>query len=86
MRKISFEAKAFGEYQQWIATDKKTALRIGELIHDILRNPFTRLGKPEPLKHEYRGFWSRRITSEHRLIYSVSDTQIIIVSCNSHYA
>lgn len=67
MRNIAFVPKAFKEYQEWIATDRKMALRIGDLIRDILRNPFEGLGKPEPLKHQFKGYWSRRIDHEHRL-------------------
>ena len=73
MRTIEFVPKAFVEYQEWIKTDRKTALRIGDLIRDILRNPFEGLGKPEPLKYDFAGCWSRRIDQEHRLIYAVKD-------------
>jgi len=85
MRLISFDRNAFDEYQAWIILDKKIALKIGEQIQDILRNPFTGLGQPEALKGNFKGYWSRRITSEHRLIYKVTEQSIIIVSCNSHY-
>jgi toxin YoeB len=85
MRDILFVPKAFKEYQEWIATDRKTALRIGDLVKDILRSPFDGIGKPEPLKHEFAGCWSRRIDQEHRLIYSLTDTTVIIYSCYSHY-
>ncbi|MCH2245601.1 MAG: Txe/YoeB family addiction module toxin [Crocosphaera sp.] len=59
--------------------------KIVELINDILRQPFSGLGKPEPLKHNLKGYWSRRINDEHRLIYQVTDTEIIIISCKFHY-
>lgn len=85
MRNIEFVPEAFKEYQEWVETDRKTALRIGDLIKDILKNPFEGIGKPEALKHQFKGFWSRRITREHRLIYKVTDTSILIISCNSHY-
>jgi toxin YoeB len=85
MRNIVFVPKAFKEYQEWISTDRKTALRIGDLIRDILRNPFDGIGKPEPLKHDFAGCWSRRINQEHRLVYAVSDTAIVVYSCWSHY-
>ena len=85
MRDIIFVPKAFKEYQEWISTDKKTALRIGDLIKDILRSPFDGTGKPEPLRYDFAGCWSRRINQEHRLIYSVTDTSVIIYSCYSHY-
>lgn len=85
MKNIEFVPEAFKEYQVWVETDRKTALRIGDLIRDILKNPFEGIGKPEALKHQFKGFWSRRITREHRLIYKVTDTSIIIISCYSHY-
>ena len=85
MRDIIFVPKAFKEYQQWILSDKKIALRIGDIIKDILRTPFEGIGKPEPLKYEFAGCWSRRIDREQRLIYSVTDLAIIIYSCHSHY-
>jgi toxin YoeB len=69
MRNIEFVPDAFREYREWIETDRKTALKIGDLIKDILRNPFEGLGKPEALKHQFKEYWSRRINQEHRLIY-----------------
>jgi len=85
MRNIEFVPPAFKEYQNWIETDRRTALRIGDLIKDILRNPFEGIGKPESLKYELKGYWSRRIDLEHRLIYKVTETSIVIISCYSHY-
>jgi len=85
MRNIEFVAKAFKEYTNWIETDRKTALRIGDLIRDILRNPFEGIGKPEALKYEFKGYWSRRIDQEHRLIYKVTQDAIVIISCYAHY-
>ncbi len=85
MRILSFRPEAFQEYQEWIRTDKKIALKIGTLIQDVLKNPFTGIGKPELLKGNLRGYWSRRISEEHRLIYKVSDESIIIFYCYSHY-
>jgi toxin YoeB len=85
MRNIEFVPDAFREYREWIETDRKVALRIGDLIRDILRNPFEGLGKPEALKHQLKGHWSRRINREHRLIYKVTETSVIIISCYSHY-
>ena len=69
----------------WIETDRKTALRIVRLIREAQREPFTGVGKPEPLKHEYTGCWSRRINQEHRLIYQVFDEKIRILACRYHY-
>ena len=85
MRNIIFVPKAFKEYQEWIQKDRKTALRIGDLIREILRDPFEGIGKPEPLKYEFSGCWSRRIDQEHRLVYQVNENAIIIYSCYSHY-
>ena len=85
MRSIEFLPAAFREYQQWIELARKVALRIGDLIRDILRNPFDGIGKPEALRYEFKGYWSRRIDREHRLIYKITETSVIIVSCYSHY-
>jgi len=86
MKNIEFVPKAFEEYKEWISTDRKMALRIGDLIRDILRDPFNGIGKPEALKFQFAGCWSRRIDNEHRLIYKVTDTSIIIFSCKYHYS
>ena len=85
MRDILFVPKAFKEYQEWIEKDRKIALKIGDLIRDILRSPFEGIAKPEALKHKYKGYWSRRIDNEHRLIYQINDEAVIIFSCYSHY-
>lgn len=83
--KYVFVDESWEDYQYWLKTDKKILLRINELIKDISRNPFQGLGKPEPLKHKYKGFWSRRITDEHRLIYQVRGEEILILKCRFHY-
>lgn len=85
MRKVAFLARAFDEFNQWAVQDKKIYSKIVSLIKDVNRDPFAGLGKPEPLKHELSGLWSRRITDEHRLVYRVTDEEIIIVSCKLHY-
>ena len=82
---VEFVPKAFKEYQEWVEIDRRTALRIGDLIKGILRSPFEGIGKPEALKHQFKGFWSRRIDQEHRLIYKVTENSIVIISCYSHY-
>jgi toxin YoeB len=69
----------------WVEKDKAQALRIIRLIGGTLRDPFDGLGKPEPLKHDLKGAWSRRIDREHRLVYQVFDTKIRIVACRYHY-
>ncbi|TAE28226.1 MAG: Txe/YoeB family addiction module toxin [Candidatus Kapaibacterium sp.] len=86
MRTIAFDPIAFTQFNEWSQTDKQIHTKIIALINDIARNPFTGLGKPEPLKHDYQGAWSRRITDKHRLVYSVSDQQILILHCKYHYS
>ncbi|MGF1637665.1 MAG: Txe/YoeB family addiction module toxin [Cyclobacteriaceae bacterium] len=83
--KYIFVDESWEDYLYWQQTDKKTFKRINSLIKDISRNPFDGIGKPEPLKHKYRGFWSRRIDGEQRLIYRVKDDEIHIVKCRFHY-
>ena len=73
MRKVAFLTRSFDEFNQWAIADKKVYAKIVSLIKDVQRDPFSGLGKPEALKHELSGLWSRRITKEHRLVYSVSD-------------
>jgi toxin YoeB len=85
LKNIEFIPSAFKEYQEWIEIDRKMALRIGDLLRDILRNPYQGMGKPEAIKHQFKGYWSRRINREHRLIYKDTETSIVIISCNSHY-
>lgn len=85
MRKVAFLTRSFDEFNQWAINDKKIYEKIVNLIKDIQRNPFSGLGKPEALKHELSGLWSRRITKEHRLVYRVSEEEIVIISCKFHY-
>lgn len=85
MRKIAFEAGAFQDFTAWTTLDKKLYQRIVDLIKDVSRQPFSGLGKPEPLKHDLKGYWSRRINDEHRLVYKVTDDSIIVISCKYHY-
>ena len=73
------------DYIYWQKKNKKYVKKINDLLKDIARNPFTGPGKPEPLKHKYKGFWSRRIDNEHRLIYAVRDDEILIAKCRFHY-
>ena len=82
---LIFSDKAWEEYMYWQDTDKQILKKINQLIKDIKREPFEGIGKPEPLKYELSGFWSRRISDEHRLIYEVSESYISIVSCRFHY-
>jgi len=85
MRNITFTPEAFQDFTNWATQDRKIYRKIIALVNDALRQPFTGVGKPEPLKHQLKGYWSRRITDEHRLVYQVTDTDLIIVSCRFHY-
>ncbi len=87
---IEFTKNAWEDLEYWIETDTDIVARIKELIKSIKENPFKGLGKPEPLKHNLKGFWSRRITQEHRLVYKVSgkkgkDQKCFIIQCRFHY-
>ncbi|WP_125610589.1 Txe/YoeB family addiction module toxin [Specibacter cremeus] len=81
----AFTPNGWADYQYWIKTDKAMLRRINSLIADCLRTPFEGIGKPEPLKHQLAGYWSRRITDEHRLIYTVDDDQLVIITARHHY-
>jgi toxin YoeB len=83
--KIVFSTNAWEDYVSWQIEDKKTLKKINALIKDIQRTPLTGMGKPEPLKFELAGFWSRRIDIEHRLVYQVTNSNILIYSCRYHY-
>ena len=85
MTKLTFTENAFEEYLYWQREDKGVLKRINALLKDISRSPFDGIGKPEPLKHDKSGLWSRRITEEHRLVYRVTDGQIEIYQCRGHY-
>lgn len=80
-----FVDESWEDYLYWQKYNKKYFKRINALLKDISRTPFKGLGKPEPLKHKYKGFWSRRIDKEHRLIYMVKDDDILIAKCRFHY-
>jgi toxin YoeB len=86
LKTYKFTVEAGKDYFFWLETDPKTARRINALINDILENPFTGIGKPEPLKHTLSGLWSRRIDRRHRLVYRVVDNEVEIISCRYHYA
>ncbi len=83
--KYVFVDESWEDYLYWQQTDKKILKRINQLIKAIVREPYEGIGKPEPLKHNYRGYWSRRITDEHRLIYQIKDDELRIVKCRFHY-
>ncbi|MGE4520169.1 MAG: Txe/YoeB family addiction module toxin [Desulfobacteraceae bacterium] len=83
--KLIFSDHAWDDYQFWQKTDKQILRRINNLIKDTMRNPFEGIGKPEPLKHALSGYWSRRITDEHRFIYKASENAIEIAQLRYHY-
>jgi toxin YoeB len=87
--KVAFHATAWAQYLRWQADDPKTPSRIGVLIEDVRQSPFRGIGKPEPLRENLSGWWSRRISDQHRLVYRVSGSgegqHIEIMSCRSHY-
>ena len=82
---INWHSQAWEDYLYWQKEDKQILRRINALIKEIQRSPFDGIGKPEPLKHEWSGFWSRRINDEHRLVYTYKDGDIIVVQCRYHY-
>ncbi len=84
-KNVRLDSAALEHLSAWVEADRTIAEKIFRLIKDIQRNPFQGIGKPEPLKGDYKGYWSRRITDGHRLIYKVTDTEIIIASCKGHY-
>lgn len=84
MKKI-WDDEAWQDYLYWQTQDKKTLKRINALIQDIERNSFEGIGKPEPLRHELSGFWSRRIDEQNRLVYRVTNGILEIAQCKSHY-
>ncbi len=77
--------KSWMDYLYWQQKDKRVTKKINELLRDIKRDPFEGIGKPEPLRFELQGCWSRRISDEHRLVYKVYDDAIAVVSCRYHY-
>ncbi|WP_420267228.1 Txe/YoeB family addiction module toxin [Candidatus Magnetominusculus dajiuhuensis] len=85
MRSLEFDPHAFEDLQWWVEKDRKKALRIIGLIKEIQREPFHGQGRPEKLKYELSGCWSRRVDEEHRVVYEVSETAIRILSCRYHY-
>lgn len=83
---LVFSPLAWEDYQHWLQTDKKMVRRINELIKDTVRNHYDGIGKPEPLKHTLAGFWSRRITDEHRMVYRIAGRNLEIAQLRFHYS
>ena len=85
IRVIQWDFDAWEDYLYWQGQDKKILKRINQLVKDICRTPFEGIGKPEPLKGNLTGFWSRRVDEEHRLVYAVEDSAVVVISCRGHY-
>jgi toxin YoeB len=82
---ILFTGEAWPDYLYWRETDKKILHKINELIKVIMRTPFQGIGKPEPLRHQLKGFWSRRIDLVNRIVYEVRAKEVVVISCRYHY-
>jgi toxin YoeB len=85
MRDVLLEAAAFEDIQFWAKNDQKLLKKIIELLADIRKTPFAGIGKPEALKFDYKGFWSGRISDEHRLVYTITNEEIVVIACRYHY-
>ncbi len=83
--RLVFSERAWEDYLHWQSTDRKLLTRINNLIREIQREPFTGIGKPEPLKHALAGYWSRRITEEHRIVYRVEGDDLLLAQLRYHY-
>jgi toxin YoeB len=84
--KLIFDETAWEDYLYWQTTDEKILRRIHELIKDTMRSPFNGIGKPEPLRHALAGYWSRRITDEHRMVYRIEGNRLPLVQLRYHYS
>lgn len=82
---ISFHPQAWDEYLWWQQHDRQVLRKLNQIIRDIQRDPFGGIGKPEALKNELSGFWSRRITGEHRIVYRIEGDDLVIAQCRGHY-
>jgi len=85
MRTVSFDGDAWQDFTEMAIKEPKLFERLVRLINETARNPFTGIGKPEPLRHQLKGWWSRRINDEHRLVYRVTEETIVIAACRMHY-
>lgn len=85
LERVQWDVDAWEDYLYWQVEDKQIMKKINQLVKDIRRTPFEGIGKPEPLKGNLSGLWSRRINSEHRLVYLVEDNSVIIFACKGHY-
>jgi len=82
---LTFTPSGWDDYQWFVQHDRKLLKRVNQLIQDALRTPFEGIGKPEPLKGDLSGYWSRRINDEHRLVYAVKKDALVIIACRYHY-
>lgn len=85
MSKVVFDPNALEDLRWWVTHDRRAASKVLELVQEVLRDPFSGRGKPEPLKFQLSGCWSRRLTLEHRLVYEVTESRIRILACRYHY-
>jgi toxin YoeB len=85
LKRFNFTKDAYSDYEKIKTINPKMAQRIKDLIENILATPYQGIGKPEPLKYELTGCWSRRINQQHRLVYQVTDDEVVIISCRFHY-
>ena len=83
--RLTWTQSAWEDYHYWQGQDRKTRKRINLLVQDCMRSPFEGIGKPEPLRENLSGFWSRRIDEEHRLVYTIDDNDLVIIACRYHY-
>jgi toxin YoeB len=83
--KLVFSERAWADYLHWQQIDRKMMLRVNQLLQEIQRDPIRGIGKPEPLRHALQGYWSRRITDEHRIVYRVQDDSLLIAQLQYHY-
>jgi toxin YoeB len=84
--RLVFTATGWEDYVHWQSADRAMVKRINRLIDDVLRDPFSGIGKPEPLKHAFAGAWSRRITDEHRLVYLIDGEDVVVFQARYHYS
>lgn len=83
--KLAFTSRGWDDYTFWSESDRRMTRRINKLINDTLRDPFVGIGKPEPLRGDLSGYWSRRIDDEHRLVYRATESELVIVQARYHY-
>ena len=83
--KLVFAERAWEDYLYWQGADRKMLARINHLIREIMREPFSGIGKPEPLRHALKGYWSRRITEEHRIVYKIEEDSVLLAQLRFHY-